>query len=375
MNSESIVKIKVIGVGGAGNNTVEKMISKGLDNVKFIVANTDVQQLNNSTVNHKLTLGISTKGLGAGSNPEVGQLAAIESERDIQEIIKESDLIIIAAGMGGGTGTGASPIIANLAKKSGALVVAIVTTPFSFEGRKRRENAESGIKALEKEVDSIVVISNDKLLKQFADISLKDSFNAVDKVLECAIRTITDLLQQNNLINLDFADLSSVVKNKGHAIIGMGKASGEDRAIKAATYAISSPLLETSILGAQDVIINVAASDITLAEAEIAVNAIEQASGNQLNILFGVSIQEELADALQVSVIATGNVNLNNKQDHQQIKNVVSNALEKVDVSLENVKTKEILIDDPFPSDATHEFSYDGDLPLFLKKDGEEDDD
>ncbi|MCK5807108.1 MAG: cell division protein FtsZ, partial [Mycoplasmataceae bacterium] len=229
----AVAKIKVIGVGGGGNNTVHSMVREGIKGVEFIVANTDEQVLNESIAHTILPLGgDSVKGLGAGANPSEGRKAALESEELIKETLKGADMVIIAAGMGGGTGTGAAPVIARIAKELGALTIGVVTSPFSFEGTTRGKNAKEGLKNIEESVDSLIIVSNDKLLQQFGGISLKDSFMYADKVLKQSIRTITDLIAVPALINLDFADVTTVMKDKGKALIGIGRANGEDRAIK-----------------------------------------------------------------------------------------------------------------------------------------------
>ncbi|WP_127942684.1 cell division protein FtsZ [Mycoplasma sp. ATU-Cv-703] len=348
---DSIVKIKVIGVGGGGSNTIHSMIQEGIQGVDFIVANTDQQALNSSIANDRLTLGKSARGLGAGANPEEGHRAAMESESEIRDLLEGADMVIIASGMGGGTGTGASPVIAKVAKGLGALTIGIVTTPFAFEGTKRIDNAKVGLDNLRAEVDSLIVVSNDKLLQQFGSISLKDSFMYADKVLKQTVRTITDLIALPALINLDFADVTTVMRNKGPALIGIGKANGQDKAIKAATHAISSPILEASIFGAQDAIINISGGDITLDEANKAVETIKKAAGDELNIIFGVSIVESLGNDIQVSVIATG-LKQQKPLTQEQIKHQVSQVLDTIDLDFEDEGTRELLVKDPFPESA-----------------------
>lgn len=376
-NEQSIVKIKVIGVGGGGNNTIHSMIKDGIEGVEFIVANTDKQVLDTSIAHTKLSLGKSARGLGAGANPEIGKKAAQESEAEIRQTLEGADMVIVAAGMGGGTGTGASPIIARIAKELGALTVGITTTPFSFEGTKRVNNALEGLDVLREEVDSLIVVSNDKLLQQFGSISLKDSFMYADKVLKQAVRTITDLVTIPALINLDFADVTTVMKDKGPALIGIGKASGVDKAIKAATHAISSPILEASIFGAKDAIINISGGDITLDEAHKAVDTIKKAAGVDLNIIFGVSIVESLGQDIQVSVIATGLSGRSLTQ--QEIKDEVSSILDTIELDFEDQITKDELINDPFPENAKmslkNEVNLLSEKQLDFTKDEDEDDD
>ncbi|MCP4392821.1 MAG: cell division protein FtsZ, partial [Alphaproteobacteria bacterium] len=304
---DNIATIKVVGVGGGGNNTVHSMIKEGIQGVEFIVANTDEQVLNASIAQTILPLGNNERGLGAGANPEEGRKAALQSKDIIKETLKGADMVIVAAGMGGGTGTGAAPVIAEIAKELGALTVGIVTSPFSFEGTKRTKNAEYGLDGMRTATDSLIVISNNKLLEQYGGISLKDSFLYADKVLKQTVRTITDLIAIPALINLDFADVCTVMKDRGSALIGIGKESaGDDKAVKAAIHAISSPILEASIKGATDAIINVSGGNITLDDANQAVATIQQAAGEDLNIIFGVSVNENLGDEIYVSVIATG---------------------------------------------------------------------
>ena len=379
---KEIVNIKVIGVGGGGNNTIHSMVREGIQGVEFIVANTDEQVLKASIANKVIQLGTSANGLGAGANPEVGRTSALESEDEIREALKGADMVIVAAGMGGGTGTGAAPVIAKIAKDLGALTVGVVTSPFSFEGTKRTKNAKDGIEAMMKATDSIVSVSNDKLLEQYGGISLKDSFMYADKILKQTVRTITDLIAIPAMINLDFADVSSVMKDRGTALIGIGRSTGEDRAIKAATAAISSPILETSMLGATHAIINISGNDITLQEAQKAVDTVKQASGGDLNIIFGVALVDNLGKDIQVSVIATG-IDDSNVLETTEIQKEVSEALETIDLDFENDKTQEFLIRNPMPEESKilidDEFELqntpfdisddeDDELPVFLRK-------
>lgn len=304
---DQIADIKVIGVGGGGNNTVHSMIEEGIQGVTFIAANTDKQILNASSAEVIMPLGYSTRGLGAGADPEQGRKAALESEEEITKILDGSDMVIVAAGMGGGTGTGAAPVIAKIAKDSGALTVGIVTTPFDFEGGTRMKNALTGLEEMRKVTDSLIVVSNNKLLEQYGGISLKDSFLYADMILKQSVRTITDLIAVKALINLDFADLRTIMKDKGQALIGIGQANGgEDKAERAAMEAISSPILEASISGATDAIVNVSGASISLEDANKAVDTIKKSANSDINIIFGVSINDKLGDAIYVSVIATG---------------------------------------------------------------------
>lgn len=304
-------KIKVFGVGGGGSNAVNKMLEDKITGLEFYVANTDVQALNDSKLppENRIILGENlTKGLGAGANPEIGKKAAEESSNDIKELVKNTDLVFVAAGMGGGTGTGAAPIIAKIAKEAGALVVGIITTPFDFEGITRGKNAKQGMSELKDHVDSIIVVSNNRLLAELGSFSITDSFRFSDATLKNAVRTIADLINKHSLINLDFADVKAVIQNQGLALIGTGKASGEDAAVEAAIQAIQSPILESSIEGAKNAIVNVLGSPatLTLKQAQEAVQTIKEAANSTVDVIFGVTINEEMGDEIVVSVIATG---------------------------------------------------------------------
>ena len=271
LEMDQLAKIKVIGVGGGGNNAVQRMIESGLQGVDFIVANTDKQVLEKSKAETKIQLGIElTHGLGAGSKPEIGKEAALESKEEIEEALKGADMIFITCGMGGGTGTGAAPVIAEIAQNLGALTVGIVTKPFSFEGKRRMENALAGIEELKKHVDTIIVVPNDKLRDLIDKTTpLLESFREVDNVLRTGVQSISDLIAVAGLINLDFADVKAVMEKRGSALIGIGIGTGENRAVEAAKQAVSSPLLETSISGATDAIINVTGGNsLTLFEVE-----------------------------------------------------------------------------------------------------------
>lgn len=304
-------KIKVIGVGGGGNNAVSRMFEQGAHGVDFYIANTDAQVLAGSKVSNKIILGEkSTKGLGAGANPEVGKTAALESENELRAALEGADLIFVTAGMGGGTGTGAAPVIARIAQETGALVVAIVTKPFRFEGKYRNTFAEKGIVELKKFVDSTIVISNDRLLEFIGAKPIQEAFAEADAILKQGVQTITDLIAVPALINLDFADVKTVMSKKGNALFGIGLGTGPDKANLAANDAISSTLLEASIIGAKDVIVNVTGGEgISLNDAYDVVDVVNQAIDNpEVNIVFGVAINKELTekDELVVTVIATG---------------------------------------------------------------------
>lgn len=303
-------KIKVVGVGGGGCNAVNTMIRSGLSGVEYIVANTDAQALSISLADTKIQLGGTiTKGLGAGANPEVGKKSALEDYEKISEVLKGADMVFITAGMGGGTGTGAAPVIAKLAKELGALTVGVVTKPFVFEGKKRFKQAEEGIRNLEESVDSLITIPNQRLLYLAGEnLSLVDTFKKADEVLLNAVRGISDLINNTGHINADFADVSTVMANKGLALMGTGMAEGEGRAIKAATEAISSPLLEDiSINGATGIIINITGSDtLSMHETNEAVTLIMEAADENAEIIFGTVIDNNMGEEIKVTVIATG---------------------------------------------------------------------
>ncbi len=303
-------KILVIGVGGGGGNAINTMINSGLLGVSYVAANTDAQSLAKNKAGMKVQLGPElTKGLGAGANPEVGKKAALEEYEALQEIMKGSDMIFITAGMGGGTGTGAAPVIAKLAKEVGALTVGVVTKPFMFEGKKRLRQADAGIRALEESVDSLITIPNQRLLAIAGEgLSLMDTFKKADEVLLNAVQGISDLINNTGLINADFADVSTVMANKGLALMGTGMSSGPDRALKAAQEAISSPLLEDiNIQGATGIIINISGGHgLTTHETNQAVMLIMEAADEDAEIIFGTVIDENLGDNVKVTVIATG---------------------------------------------------------------------
>lgn len=301
--------IKVIGVGGGGGNAVNRMIEENVKGVEFIAVNTDVQALRNSKAETVIQLGPKyTRGLGAGSQPEVGQKAAEESEELIREALQGSDMIFITAGMGGGTGTGAAPIVASIAKELGALTVGVVTRPFTFEGPKRGRFAAEGIAKLKENVDTLLIISNNRLL-EIVDkkTPMLEAFREADNVLRQGVQGISDLITAPGYVNLDFADVKTVMENQGTALMGIGVASGEDRVIEATKKAISSPLLETSIDGAEQVLLNITGGlDMTLFEAQDASDIVASAAAGDVNIILGTSISEELGDEIRVTVIATG---------------------------------------------------------------------
>lgn len=308
-NDESLAIIKVIGVGGGGNNAVNRMIEHGVQGVDFIAVNTDAQALNMSKAPVKLQIGGKlTRGLGAGANPEVGRKAAEESKEQIEEALRGADMVFVTAGMGGGTGTGAAPVIAQIAKELGALTVGVVTRPFTFEGRKRSTQAVGGISMMKEAVDTLIVIPNDRLLEIVdKNTPMLEAFREADNVLRQGVQGISDLIAVPGLINLDFADVKTIMSNKGSALMGIGIASGENRAAEAAKKAISSPLLETSIDGAKGVLMNITGgSNLSLFEVQEAADIVASASDEEVNMIFGSVINDDLEDQIVVTVIATG---------------------------------------------------------------------
>ena len=306
-NFEPVAKIVVIGVGGAGTNAVNRMIDEHIDNVDFYVLNTDKQALATSKAPNRIVIGEEiTKGLGAGGNPEIGKKAALASKDRIRQIVEGANMVFIAAGMGGGTGTGAAPVVAQIAKECNALTIGIVTRPFTFEGKTRIANSVSGLSELKEAVDSIIIVSNDKLLMASGNKPINEAFVESDKVLAQSVKTVTDLILLPAIINLDFADVQSTLKGSGIALIGFGLGTGQRKAADAAESAISSPLLEASISGARRAICAVTCGlNVSLYEAEECVNRIIEQAGNAIDIKFGVSINENLDDMILVSVIAS----------------------------------------------------------------------
>ncbi len=301
--------IKVIGVGGGGVNAVNRMITSGLRNIEFIAANTDAQALLMSEADLKLDIGRQlTRGLGAGSDPEIGRQAAEDHRAEIEEALKDTDMVFITAGEGGGTGTGAAPVVADIARSMGILTIGVVTRPFSFEGKRRATQAEKGIEALRGKVDTLIVIPNDRLLSvTAADTSMLEAFKIADDVLLSAVRGVTDLITVPGLINTDFADVNTIMRNAGTAIMGVGQSTGEGRAVNAARAAITSPLLEASIDGARGILMNiVGGSDVTLTEVTDAANIIHSVAHPDANIIFGSVIDDSIGDAVRVTVIAAG---------------------------------------------------------------------
>ncbi len=352
--------IKVIGVGGAGNNAVNRMIEAGIKNVEFISVNTDRQALNLSKASSKIQIGEKlTRGLGAGANPDIGTQAAEESRAEIAEVLKGADMVFVTAGMGGGTGTGAAPIVAATAKELGILTIGVVTKPFTFEGKKRLAQAERGVVALKGRVDTLVVIPNDKLLQVIdRKTSIVEAFRMADDVLRQGVQGISDLISVPGLINLDFADVKTIMLNQGMAHMGVGRASGENRAEDAAKEAIQSPLLETSIEGAKGVIINITGgSDIGLHEANTAAELVQRNADPEANIIFGTVTDDSLGDEIQITVIATGfEKEEERKNVTQNYDNIVAEAWKKRNSSVTSTAS------------SNDNNSNELDIPTFLRK-------
>ncbi|WP_163654354.1 cell division protein FtsZ [Listeria sp. PSOL-1] len=309
MSSESLATIKVIGVGGGGNNAVNRMIEHGVQGVEFISVNTDAQALNLAKAETKLQIGTKlTRGLGAGAVPEIGKKAAEESREQIEEALKGADMVFVTAGMGGGTGTGAAPVIASIAKELGALTVGVVTRPFTFEGPKRSKQAGVGTDNMKESVDTLITIPNNRLLEIVdKNTPMLEAFREADNVLRQGVQGISDLIAVPGLINLDFADVKTIMTNRGSALMGIGIATGENRAAEAAKKAISSPLLETTIDGAKGVLMNITGgSNLSLYEVQEAASIVSGASDEEVNMIFGSVINDELKDEIIVTVIATG---------------------------------------------------------------------
>ncbi|MEG0875074.1 MAG: cell division protein FtsZ [Clostridiales bacterium] len=346
MDYDQFAKIRVIGVGGGGNNAIDHMIANEVSGVDFIAINTDLQVLKKSAAGEKLQIGTKlTRGLGSGGNPEMGRKSAEESREELKEMLEGSDMVFVTAGMGGGTGTGAAPIVASVARELGALTVGVVTRPFSFEGRRRSQQAEYGINELKDEVDALITIPNDKLL-QIVDsrTPMTESFGIVNDVLHQGIQSITDLISLPALINLDFNDVKSVMKDAGSALMGIGIARGENRAVDAATAAISSPLLEASIHGAQGVILNITGCvNLSLFEVNEAAKIVEEAADKDANIIFGAAVDETLDDEVRVIVIATGFDGENTKEQEKKVEEKPKSAFSTGDFELEDLSIPSFL--------------------------------
>ena len=346
----NIVKIKVLGAGGAGGNAINDMISAGVSGVEFIAANTDAQDLGKSLADVRIQLGEKlTRGLGAGANPEIGKQSAEEDLEKLKQLLEDTDMLFITAGMGGGTGTGSSPVIAKIAKELGVLTVGIVTKPFGFEGGKRRTNAEKGIEELKEFVDSLVVIPNDKLFElPDKTITLQNAFKEANNILKIGIKGVADLMIGNGLINLDFADIKTTMQNSGIAVLGFGEGEGENRAIKATEKALMSPLLEKSISGASKILLNIAgSSDLTLMEAQSIANIVKDAAGKSADdVMFGVNLNEDLKDGIQVTIIANNFVDTVEKNE-PFINVAINKTEEQKEESKEDAEEKRIELDLP----------------------------
>ncbi len=346
----NIVKIKVLGAGGAGGNAINDMISAGVSGVEFIAANTDAQDLGKSLADVRIQLGEKlTRGLGAGANPEIGKQSAEEDLEKLKQLLEDTDMLFITAGMGGGTGTGSSPVIAKIAKELGVLTVGIVTKPFGFEGGKRRANAEKGIEELKEFVDSLVVIPNDKLFElPDKTITLQNAFKEANNILKIGIKGVADLMIGNGLINLDFADIKTTMQNSGIAVLGFGEGEGENRAIKATEKALMSPLLEKSISGASKILLNIAgSSDLTLMEAQSIANIVKDAAGKSADdVMFGVNLNEDLKDGIQVTIIANNFVDTVEKNE-PFINVAINKTEEQKEESKEAAEEKRIELDLP----------------------------
>ncbi len=366
-----ICKIKVIGIGGGGNNAVNRMIYADITSASFVAINTDKQALLMSKAPSRLQIGEKlTRGLGAGADPEIGKKAAEESRELIEEILKDTDLVFVTAGMGGGTGTGAAPVVASIAKEMGILTIAVVTKPFRFEGKKRMENAENGIKELKNVVDTLVVIPNDKLLTIVPkNTPIIEAFKTADDVLRQGIQGISDLIVTSSLINLDFADVKAIMKNKGLAHMGLGRGKGENRTIEAVRQAVSSPLLETTIEGATGIILNIKGSpNLTLDEVYESADLVKEVVDPSCNIIFGSGIDPKMEDEVEITVIATGfSGGTATDEMKQEVKrNIVNNYAEE---EQETKAEQNANLEEPKPSAPSSRVEVnDSDIPSFIKK-------
>ena len=370
-----ICKIKVIGVGGGGNNAVNRMIYAEITSASFVAINTDKQALLMSKAPSRLQIGEKlTRGLGAGADPEVGRKAAEESRELIEDVLKDTDLVFVTAGMGGGTGTGAAPVVASIAKEMGILTIAVVTKPFRFEGKKRMENAENGIKELKNVVDTLVVIPNDKLLTIVPkNTPIIDAFKTADDVLRQGIQGISDLIVTSSLINLDFADVKAIMKNKGLAHMGLGRGKGENRTIEAVRQAVSSPLLETTIEGATGIILNIKGSpNLTLDEVYESADLVKEVVDPSCNIIFGSGIDPKMEDEVEITVIATGFSGGSVSEDmKEEVKRNITGPHmteeQEIQTAVENPEQREEVHEKPMGPTSRVELE-DSDIPSFIKK-------
>jgi cell division protein FtsZ len=368
LEMEQFAQIKVVGVGGGGNNAVNRMIESNLKGVQFIAINTDKQALYNSRAEYKIQIGEKlTRGLGAGANPDIGAKAAEESREDIYQALQGADMVFVTAGMGGGTGTGAAPIVAEIAKEMGILTVGVVTKPFTFEGKRRTVHADEGITSLKTKVDTLVTIPNDRLLQVIEKrTSIVDAFKIADDVLKQGVQGISDLIAIPGLVNLDFADVKTIMFERGLAHMGVGKASGENRAAEAAKQAIQSPLLETTINGSKGVLLNITGgSNLSLYEVNEAAEIVQEASDSEANIIFGAVIDEALKDEIRITVIATGFDLPENTNGYSLKPNKTVEV--KKEVKEEKVETENGELEcgeETVPANEPGEF----DIPTFLRK-------
>ena len=386
-NISQVCSIKVIGVGGGGNNAVNRMVNANIKSAQFVAVNTDKQALLMSKATHRIQIGEKlTRGLGAGADPEIGARAAEESREVLSEMLKDTDRVFITAGMGGGTGTGAAPIIAAIAKEMGILTIAVVTKPFNFEGRRRMENAEKGIKALKGNVDTLVIIPNDKLLKIVPKgTPIVEAFRTADDVLRQGIQGISDLIVTPSLINLDFADVKTTMKDKGLAHMGIGRGKGDNRTIEAVRQAVSSPLLETTIEGATGIILNIKGGlDLTLEEVYESAELVKEVVDPSCNIIFGSGVDEAMNDEVEITVIATGFTGATLQDDMKQdfrrtvqggdsfrpVARVDEERLQNIDtfVEEEEVEEEEYVAPQPQPQPQRRVVIDDSDIPPFLRK-------
>ena len=367
-----ICKIKVIGIGGGGNNAVNRMIYAGITSASFVAINTDKQALLMSKAPSRLQIGEKlTRGLGAGADPEIGRKAAEESKELIEEILKDTDLVFVTAGMGGGTGTGAAPVVAGIAKEMGILTIAVVTKPFRFEGKKRMENAENGIKELKNVVDTLVVIPNDKLLTIVPkNTPIIEAFKTADDVLRQGIQGISDLIVTSSLINLDFADVKAIMKNKGLAHMGLGRGKGENRTIEAVRQAVSSPLLETTIEGATGIILNIKGSpNLTLDEVYESADLVKEVVDPSCNIIFGSGIDPKMDDEVEITVIATGfSGGTATDEMKQEVKRTIVTHMEESPSESANATTNDMLEQPKQDIPSSRVEVSDNDIPSFIKK-------
>lgn len=372
--SSDLAKIKVIGAGGGGNNAVNTMIQSQLQGVEFISVNTDKQALKESQAEQKIQIGEKlTRGLGAGANPDVGKRAAEESKDEIIKALQGADMVFVTAGMGGGTGTGSAPVIAQLAKEMGILTVGVVTKPFMFEGKVRMKNAEAGIEELKSKVDTLITIPNDRLLQIVQrNTSMKEAFSIADDVLKQGIQSISDLIVVPGLVNLDFADVTSVMKEKGLAHMGIGRASGENRAVNAAKEAIQSPLLETSIKGAKAVLLNITGGEnLGLVEINEAAMLVQESCDPEVNIIFGATINPELEDEIKITVISTGFDENNSMVLEPQVRTTPIREVSAPKVSepvFERIETKEEPVVEEAPQRRIEAIEDDMEIPTFLRR-------